>query len=567
MEYIISNIRFPESKDSNGLFYRGKFDIHNNKINLFEGYLIEDNFLDKVHPENNKGVFNYVEIDCSKKVITIINDKLGQLSLYYYLFNGEFVLSNSFWSILKIIGKSRISILETRLKEMLFFHRIPIEGETFIEHVKFVKASSVLKIDYDKSVVREEKYWKIKQITDNNISLEEASQKLEKSFDNFFNFLKTKFQNQTFVFGNSGGLDSRLIPMFARKHDLNLIGVTIGNRKPYKIFKSVSHRSAEKISKLFGFQNYSIESTKGDYNKRLLLDIRNNPFSGNQVFKNTYDQLPDFQNLICGGNGFIVSNDSGIWEQFDNIDPEKRFEFLFDYLNKEKLSIPYKNSYRVKKYLNIPLNIDYTQSLYRKWFTKKDINKFKNDFIYFYNENKDLDNFSLIRHLHLSILNKQSPNGGLESINRTKSFFYLYYPFALEESVKWDKDFFYGRKILTSIIKRNNEKLAHIPDQKMNKIIGQSTRMNKLINIAIRRSGMDYVLWANQTKFKKVAKDILERENPIFNNILNGNKINFAELIKTHPHFWLDVIKIKKITDVLHYEEMDFIDNKEFQIQ
>ncbi|MBN2669260.1 MAG: hypothetical protein JXR60_08520 [Bacteroidales bacterium] len=566
MEYIVSNINFENFQEFNSVTFEGEVSIENNIISIMDGYLLDDVFNYK-DIELNKGVFNKIDVNTSKNTFTIINDKLGQRAVYYYIKDHTFIISNSFWKIVVLLNLNEINVDTERVKEQLYFHRIPQEGITFLKNIYYVPAATKVVFDWSNKKHSITKYWNIKQKPQENITLEDASKQLETSFDELFSFLKKKFPNKKFAFGNSGGLDSRLVPLFSYKHNLNLLGITIGEKKPHKLFTAVSHKNADKIAKLFKFRNYNLRSTKGNFDSRLLLDIRNNPLSGNQVFKNPIEQAPEFDNLICGGNGFIVSNDSNIWEKFEKISLEKRQEFLTEYLSKEKLSIPYKNIFRIKKFIGKSFTIDTSKSLFKKWFSDHDFANFSNALSKFYNEYEHLDNFSLIRQVHMSLLNKQSPNGGLESLNRTKPFFYLYYPFAFDVAMKWKPDFFYDRKVLTNIIKKNNVKLASIPDQKMNKIIGKNNKYLKLLNIIIRRSGMDYNLFSKDRRFRLHAKLILEKYNPLFNEVINGNTISFKEISKTHPHFWLDVVKTKKILDILYYKDFDFVNNKDFGIQ
>lgn len=562
---------FKNSKNFHGIHFTGPFLIKEKSLFLLEGFLADvkeihtSEDLNDMFDNYSEGSYNYILYNSDTKMLNIKNDRLGQYSLYFYNNNGKFVAGNNLWNILSVLEISEIIPEIDAMKEWIFLHRISEEGGTYFKGVRQLPASKILSYSLETKKTNEYKYWRMVQEYDHSIQLNDAIGMLDNAIHRLFDYLENSPYSENLAFGNSGGLDSRIIPIYSKDHGLNIRGYTIGDSKQRGILSSISHRNALQISKHLNFPTISIESKTGNYTERILLDIRNNPLAGNQVFKNPFEHFPDYDAIICGGNGFIVSNDSNAWKKFEVIDNEKeRFDFIFNYLSKEKLSGHYSNQIRVRKFLNVKYNQNDSEFLLHKWYTEDERMQFMEKVKKYYNYYSDLDNFSLIRNVHLTLLNKQSPNGGLESLNRTKRFFYLYYPFALNDSLKWPSDFFYDRKVITGLIMKKDPVIAAIYDQKVNRIGKKTGKTNRLLQVAFRGSGMESSRWVKQFEFYNFANGIFTRNNDLFNQVVNDYLISTSDLYKTHPFFWMDVLKLKKICDIIYFQEYNFLEDKRY---
>lgn len=566
MEYILSNKKFKNSGDHHGIYYSGNFSAENNNLSLAEGEIIRN-----INPgtallhdmlKNFIGFYNILCYCPGTNQIIIRNDELGMLPLYYFHMADTFIVSNNLWLIIANTDAVKLKLNIPIIKSFLHFSRIPDESGTFFENIYQLPAASKLIYDLKKNKISISNYWSLKHNPDQNLKVSDAVELLEEDLSSLFRYLKNKYPDKTFGFGNSGGLDSRLIPLFAREYDLKIEGFITGNSKPRKLFYSSSHSSAIKIARALKFNHHNISYKPVNFEERLTLDIRNNPLSNNQIFKNPFDKLPYFDYMFCGGNGFIISNDSNKWKIFQNLTgKDEKINFLIDYINKLKFS-----SRQEKIMTSIFKTKNKAKSYLYNSFIKSDIPIFNEYFLNFYEKHKHKDNISFIRSFHQSIYNRHSPGGGFESINRTRKSFYLYFPWAIENTLRWQDNYFFNRKILRELILRKSYLLGLIPDQTGRTLTGKNSKYYTFAKTFIRGTGLDYREWFKNPFIIRETKNILKRHNPLFSELTEGTPDD-GLLSKLHANIVLDVLKIKKILDIIYYKEYNFIDNKYFEIQ
>jgi asparagine synthase (glutamine-hydrolysing) len=566
MEYILSNKKFKDSVKYQGIFYTGDFKSENDILSITEGEIIRDKYFKPVagngKTENFIGFYNTICYSPINNQIIAQNDELGMLPLYYFHKKDTFVMSNNLWLIIANVDSDDLKLNIPVIKSFIHFNRIPHESGTFFDNISLLPSASTLLYDISSNKVKISKYWDLEQKPDKNLKISDAVHLLDRDLTSLFKYLKNKYPGATFGFGNSGGLDSRLIPVYARESNLYVTAFITGNPKPRKLFYSTSHKSALKIARELNIPHHNISYKPSNFEERLLLDIRNNPLSNNQVLKNPFDNVPPFDNMFCGGNGFIISNDSNKWKDFKKLDKkDQKIRFLYNYLNKLKyssrqekiLSALFNKGSRAKTYLQNSFLRD-TESCFLQYFED------------FYEKHRHKDNISFIRSFHQSICNRHSPGGGFESLNRTKKSFYLYFPWAIANTLKWQDEYFFDRKILKELILRKDKRLALIPDQEGRALIRPAGRYLTTARLVIRGSGLDYRDWYRNSSILKATATILKRDNPLFEELIEGQK-NIRLLSKLHANIILDILKIKKILDILYYKELGFIFNKSFEIK
>jgi asparagine synthase (glutamine-hydrolysing) len=566
MEYILSNKEFRGSVKYSEIFYTGDFKAENGTLSITEGEITGDKYFvagaGKGETKNFIGFYNIISYLPLNKQIIIQNDELGMLPLYYYHKSDTFIISNNLWLIIDKVSSDDLKMDIPVIISFIHFNRIPHESGTFFENIRLLPSASMLIYDISGNKVRISRYWDLEQKPDKNLKIADAVDLLDRDLTGLFRYLKNKYPGETFGFGNSGGLDSRLVPVYARESDLSVTAFITGNPRPRKLFYSTSHKSALEIARQLNLPHHNINYEPSNFEERLLLDIRNNPLSNNQVLKNPFDRVPPFNNMFCGGNGFIISNDSNKWKEFKNLgNKDRKIRFLYNYLNKLKygsrqekiLSASFNARSRPKIYLNNSFFGD-TEDSFLQYFAD------------FYEKHKHKDNISFIRSFHQSIFNRHSPGGGFESLNRTKKSFYLYFPWAIANTLKWQDDYFFDRKILKELILKKDKRLALIPDQEGKTLVRPAHKYLTTARLLLRGSGLDYRDWYRTPSILKATAAILKRDNPLFDELIDGKK-NTRLLGKLHANIILDIVKIKKILDILYYKEFGFIFNKSFEIK
>lgn len=559
MEYLLSNIKFGTNQAFKNIFFKGDFTIQDDILSILEHQFVFDK---EKYASQKKfiGSYNKIEYCYKNNTISIKNDEFGMLSLFYAVQNSRVYVSNNIWLILESLSENdQIHLDKANIAAFLQYSRIPSEENTFFKNIYEVPAASEIEINLDNFTISKRKYWHIEHNTHQILSVEEATHLLHQDLSSFFKFIKEKNPNTEIGFGNSGGLDSRLIPYFTNLYNLKTKGFITGNRNPRFFSKSTSHESAHKISNLFNFEHQDISYKQNNYSRQLKLDIKNNLFSGCQIFKNPIDSIPNFDLLLCGGDGFIVSNDNNKWSEFISIESEyDKINFLKNYISKSRFrqfseKITNKIGYKSK-----------TDNLYLPLFEKYD-NHINAMFEAFISQHRDMDNLSLIRSFHQLIYNKNSPSGGFESLNRTKDFAYIYYPFVLKNTLKWPLDYFLNRKILCNLVEKYIPKALDIPDQTGKKIKNNNKFSFKKYSQLLKGNGLDYRSWYNNdNSLHNLYKTIINRNNPMFEELIDSNTAK--KLHALHPNISLDVLKVKKTLDIIYFNEFDDLKQSDFEI-
>jgi hypothetical protein len=446
--------------------------------------------------ESNSAHFAYNKISINKDKVVINNDILGQLPLYFHNINNEIFISNNIWDLASYLKKNGFKIVSDNaaIESLKFCKRIlPVES-TIFKDIKILPAGCMCifnndthKISYKTPMIQVE--------SDANIE-DVCSEIIHTLKDNICNINADEVW-----FGNSGGLDSRLIPeiLLMTNKNIKLKGFTIsGNERN----KTNTNRSADLISKKYNFTNTYHNFKDSDFRKSIERDIYINPLAPADFHKNIIYEKMIGKFILNAGNGFIIANDNNFW----------------------------------KKYAN---ETDGWKAYFKKVLLKSDINIDKEKFYLdtFEAFIKDLDkndNFSIIRIIHQLLLNKISPMGGFESQSYAGSFQYLYSNVLASKSLKWNKNYFYDRTLQRYLFDNYFKEIEDIPDQNGVKI--NSNFISKVIQKIIGKfilHGLDYELWKDSLWFSQV-KSISEIQpnkfrNTTFQESLDLIKINLLK--------------------------------------
>lgn len=452
--------------------------IKNWKV-LCDGWTV--NHLKGYDPEAQKeltGVYNIISWSEETGKIIIENDILGQRPLFASFSEDRVVISDNFWSVVSSLSGYEIDY--TIISQLQHFRRIAPSWKTVVKGVYRLPAGG--RIEYSKGQKKptvEQVHW-MKQAPDETIQAHDAAEQLHDAFLKLFEMIGDVYPGRDVWFGNSGGLDSRLIPAYARKAGLDVSGFLVIGKKPF--IKTQSEISAEAVAKEYGFRFRKFEYNQGDGWERLLRDLYVNPFGPANFHKNP--RFEDFKDqlILNGGDSFTIVNDNNFWRtqnaQSDPVDAMVN-SHLF---RTESWSEEYG---------------DYVSIVKSQLKTCLDSNS----------------SFSVLRSIHQSFLNQTSPAGAFESMNLAGEFQYIYHPFATKYALKWPEWLFYDRKVQTVLFERYFPNLLKIPDQRgfVWKNGLQKNAKNSLlrkIEYRLRTSGLQYRRWMNSAWMKEVLKNV-----------------------------------------------------------
>jgi hypothetical protein len=582
MEFIVSSLFF-KGAQKYGSFYFDGFPKHQNGyISFLDGdcndeiKLNTDN-VEKLETCTYKGMFNYIRILNAENKILIKNDILGRIACYYYYDGVNFIASNVFWNILNIKQNLNVDVkrLSLNFASWTAFEANPV----YFENVCTVPAAAFLEFNNVEKKVNIKKYWSFAIKHNESLSAENATLIADENIKKRFEYIKNKVGNAAVGFGNSGGLDSRLIASYGVEYGLNLVGFQINQEG--RFFKSQSRKNAEMISSLFGIKTKFISPLQGDYLNRCLLDIRNNPFGPAQFLKVDPNQMPNCEFLIAGHPGTIL----GSWvpsEVFSKIESEQLALLLNGYVQYRRIAGTSKKSFLNKIY-NLFFKGQYSKDTRGQMLSKSNFeeSRFDNVFNDKNKENRELIFLSIkefitanteksplelwLEYINIAAYGRFNYHGGFESCCRTKPTYFLYYPEVFEGLLCWGEKLFKQRGIVENLVKKRN--LALIPDQG-GSVLGHTGKFEVIkgrIVHKFRGTGLNYSQWIKDENLRSFVIKVLQKENEIFDSIVNRKYVlrNMEKLGES----LLSICKNKILLDIVCNKEYDLLDSIDMRIQ
>ena len=488
-----------------------------------DGHLIlPDESLDTFDPDATyDGIYNFIYLSKAKSSVIIANDPLGQKPLYYRQVGNYLYLGSCFWDLASINrDANRTVINEAALESLLVLRRIVPAHHTLHSEINILPAGA--KLINGAMGIELHHVWGMMQRPDRTISTRDAASELKSNLLSGFSRIKESGKYSWFWFGNSGGLDSRVIPALADEAGLGCKGFLVsGDRIPR--LKNQSKLASEKVAEKYGVENLFIDfrSKKCTVDQRISRDLLVNPFGPANYHKNA-DYCRFRHGLVVnGGNSFLIANDNGSWKR---------------HMNKDGAALNgYFNDILVRKGGEEASRVDYVQE-----FVKSELD----DVV-------DLsDPFSVCRTLHQKYLNKTSPMGAFESMNWVSDFHYMYYSGASTLYRHWPKEIFFDRSVQKEFMGHFYPDLISIADQGGNKLgNGQKkTLLEKFVSKA-RGNGLAYGQWLNSRWLRKLVSEVKDYEFLQNNSRSRAILSRFGQFSSAQDN--LDMVKIALVVGMI----------------
>jgi len=246
-----------------------------------------------------------------------------------------------------------------------------------------------------------------------------------------------------------------------------------------RFIKNYSEIGAENIGKLYGIPVKKISYDETSGSSRLMRDIIVSPHGTADFHKNAAVDVLDGALILCGGNSFIITNDSGYWRQVES--SSDRLSFFID-------------KFLVRNEVPAALYQEYKELLAEEL------------------EGQDGDWFDMSRGFHYRVLNSQSPMGAYESMSYSGDFQYIYHPWLTDISTKWPRSYFFDRTLQKVHLTTYFPELSGIADQ-----VGISLLNNNMsvidyliyrLRLKVRGDGLDYGRWIKSDWYKDVVQDV-----------------------------------------------------------
>ena len=463
------------------------------------------------------GVYNIVYWHPKSCRLVVENDLLGQRPLYITVVRGsEVLLSNDFWSVFCELHRPVVDF--GAVEQLCNFRRLAPSWKTLVQQIYRLPAGGRAEISRKIPEIKIGQVFAMNQNPDMKIDANLAAEQLNDSIRAIFSRVQRSYRGSEIWFGNSGGLDSRVIPAYAQSSGVRLKGFVVCERRPRGLLNQ-SEKSARAIAKSYKFPHYGIDYKTGSGWERLLRDVAVNPFGPANFHKNAAFENFSGSLVLTGGNSFTVANDTNAWLEFAKEADVTEAYVRHNIARSSFISRDKKSEYieAVRSQLKGSLNNDSA--------------------------------FCVSRSIHQSILNQTSPAGAFESMNFAGDFQYIYHPYATNAALHWPEELFYNRRVQLALFKNYFPGLLNIPDQ--NKAVwkpGGGRNKQSLVERLLRRArtnGLAYSRWLNSTWFVRLI-DKVEAE-------LSGDESGYArEIFASRASFsdvqdQLDMIKLSLI--------------------
>lgn len=517
--------------------------------------------------KENPKILNTIEGDIAiayadNEYCIFASDLCGIDNLYYYYQDAEFILSDDIWDIISILEPAFDDVNKEWVRKSIF--SLLIDGETVIKNLKVILPSHVGKYDVKNGILTVEKYQEF-HYADEIKSVEDAVSSMDCALDKMFGYLKSKWGKEIFGMGLSGGLDSRIIPHYAKKHGLKLRSFNICNKKPKGLLIASSCKNAIKLAKVYKIPFKLIEWKPYKLEDKIYLKTRMQPLAGTgrNTFKFEQEGLPRFDIMLNGGFGELIGN--ALPADIACLDREGLVEAIKNVFAGMFTTTTFKS--RCNRALSYIFHIDLhlkekNESKSIKRLFQKDYDEVIDSITDYVNRNYNtFSNIEIFENYLLNAISIRNRCGAFESQFGTKRSISIYIPFVFKEIINWNPELLINRKVLPALIQ---EKISEVSDIGTDSYTASPAKSRYLFNRIL--SVADRVMRGNGTAIdennfsKKAVRNI-------FNKTMNDDNKWFYRIIDTRPYH-SQIFNKKQMRLAISIWEMkyliDFIENKKY---
>lgn len=483
--------------------------------------------------------------------VKLLSDRPGKQNIFYCFKDGQLLISDDFWEMKDGLSYGIKDIDVTVLKQQIMFFT-GLNNKTIMKGVKTVPAASIVTVDFNNSSEKVNRYWSF-HYKQNTLSYEEKLDLIDDTFNNALGTIKKLNPNESsFAVGISGGLDSRVIPHYAQKNNMNIEGFTIGIEKPRKLLLSNDFKSANKIASYFNIERKTLRYDSIPIKKQLDLECQLAPEIGSQIFKIANVDDIKSNTLVTGASGFIV----GASPLYDSIKRENLIEHTLLYqslLSTKPCASKFKKA--INSLTGIPLEFKpkVSRSGFSPFFSEDEFDESVAEIESFYDEFKHLSKSEKLLNYATFGLGRNNDKGAFESFLGQKKSYSIYTPFFLDTVQQFNEDELLNRSMFQEFITKRLPELADIQGQdfkptlleKNNYLSAVYRKYWAMSNFVIRGNGvMNYENWVNSSSFSKLKSD-LNKDTSDIQDLL-GITFDYSAG-NVHPAVKLNILKMQNV--------------------
>lgn len=417
--------------------------------------------------------------DADRCVFTV--DMNGIDSFYYYCRNGCFVLSDSFWAVVRIVQPKYEDLNKMQIKKELL--SASVVGDCAVLGMRFLLPNHIGVYDAKSQTCRVSRYGETFHYTGEVTSVEEAVSHMDAILHHAMDCIKEKGGEAPYGMGLSGGLDSRLIPYYALKHGISIEAFNTCVSRPHGVLKARSIVSAEALARHFRIPFWVNEWNKKTLAQKQSLVLRLLPGTqGGSAFKYEDEGLPSFMTMINGGSGMIVGSElpSHIEEMTeDDLLSAMKTEFLPSTTSTFRMRAVRAISY-ITGILLWAETADYPPFFFLDEAVRQSVEEDLRQYIS--SRKKDgLSNLDIFEDYFINVVGCHNRLGAHKSLLGQKRAFSIYIPFLLKETLRWNAELLEGRAVLNALIREKIPDCARIKEESFKTSIGAKTSVFRRI--------------------------------------------------------------------------------------
>lgn len=509
--------------------------------------------------------FSIIKISKLNNKIYFATSKCGLEPIFYYVHNKIFLISDDFWEIVNFLKPREKDIDKEAVIENLNLP-YPLFFKTFIRNIYYLPPGCLGVYNTTKFDLKINKYFNFCYQNSNEIDIELATINVDKILNKLMQDIKKECGDVRYAVGLSGGLDSRVIPYYAKNNGMKISSFIFGTKKPHNLFLSRDHKNARTLFKKFNIKHKEIEWQKETLQKRVELELKNYPLGMPQFFK--FEFYDDYDVLLTGGSGMIIG--STIPDNIERVNTNELINHMWGLAR-----VFYPNSLinlRIQRAFKYLFNKDVKIESHKEWYdlicNKEIYSKINKKFAHYVENRKKQGktNLDIFEEYFHNILGARNRYGGFESGLGTKRSFSIYAPRMFGETLKWDFYLLQGRPVLKNLILKFIPLVAEVKAQNYeNSLNNKDDFFSKAINMLI------FIIRGNGTAMeekyfkycKNKFKETMLNDCKWFYNILDLKKYVNSISDCDNYRFILTLWKIKMVIDIIETSKyVFFIDEK-----
>ena len=524
--------------------------------------------------ENNPDVLNsfmaagYI-IKFDENACYFATDNTGRELLYYYYNQNRFMLSDSFWAIVKKIEPCTEDLDSDVVREMIAMGGgVPCDHKTPIKNLYWAEPNLIGTFHSNNGEVNLRRYAEIRR-SGKKRDLSEAVEQMDNAMKSMTKYLSLNFPNAVFGLGLSGGLDSRVALHYIQECNNTLKCFNVCTARPRKVFLAKSVKNARLLAKSRNVDYREVEWRVSSIRDKFNRMLEYQPLGTGGHFTNAYKYetigMPKFDILITAGQGigpYLVGVSAS-----ENSDQWTKNDIMSYLMNLETENAPaYRfTSQSIRRILSksglkhLDTKTGKGIECWSKYVDSNTIDRIHSKVEQFVDDRiqKGYRPADITLDFRTSTLGAIGRNGAYESALCTYRNFTIYTPFLVKIGLDWDISLIENRKILKELIKKKMPEFSNVGEEEVGSANIQSP-MKKFIKrfiFLIRGSGIKSDEWYSNDKVVK-KEFFLDFQNGCtwFDKVLEVNS-NPKEIWKLSPGRKNSIWELKRLIDCLEKKE------------